>query len=107
MDFPKSDYDPGLRGTIRIAANTSAITQFLPVDLARFIEDHPNMGVYFFVNRYKYALSGHNGSRFREKRSSRYCHLTVLGDRIGLLPLSCIKSTKNSAASRAYRKIIR
>ena len=48
MDFPKSDYDPGLRGTIRIAANTSAITQILPVDLAGFIEDHPNMGVYFF-----------------------------------------------------------
>ena len=45
-----SNYDPGLRGTIRIAANTSAITQFLPVDLAGFIEEHPSMGVYFFVN---------------------------------------------------------
>ncbi len=67
MNFPKSDYDPGLRGTIRIATNTSAVTQFLPVDLAGFIEDHPNMGVYFFVNRYKYALSRHNGSRFRGK----------------------------------------
>ena len=88
MDFPRSDFDPGLRGAIRIAANASEITQFLPVDLAGFIEDHPNMGVYSFVNRYNYALSRHNSNRVREKRSSRYCHLIVSGDRIGLLLLS-------------------
>ena len=107
MGFPKSDYDPGLRGTICIGGNTFAITLFLPVDLAGFIEDHSNKGVYFFVNRYKYALNRHNGSRFIEKRSSRYCHLIVPGDCIGFLLLSCNKSSKNSAAFRAYRKIIR
>lgn len=36
-----SDYAEGVRGQVRIAANTSSITQFLPDDLARFMSEHP------------------------------------------------------------------
>ncbi|VFR16836.1 Transcriptional regulators, LysR family [plant metagenome] len=36
-----SDYAEGVRGQVRIAANTSVITQFLPEDLARFMALHP------------------------------------------------------------------
>lgn len=45
MDANMGDYASGLRGTVRIAANTSAITQFLPEDLACFIEQHPDMKI--------------------------------------------------------------
>lgn len=36
-----SDYALGVRGQVRIAANTSSLTQFLPEDLASFMEAHP------------------------------------------------------------------
>jgi molybdate transport repressor ModE-like protein len=36
-----SDYAQGVRGQVRIAANTSSITQFLPDDLSRFMTDYP------------------------------------------------------------------
>jgi molybdate transport repressor ModE-like protein len=36
-----SDYAHGVRGQVRIAANTSSITQFLPEDLAAFMDKHP------------------------------------------------------------------
>ncbi|CAM3402299.1 LysR substrate-binding domain-containing protein [Bordetella sputigena] len=36
-----SDYAQGVRGQVRIAANTSSITQFLPDDLSRFMTEHP------------------------------------------------------------------
>lgn len=36
-----SDYAHGVRGQVRIAANTSSITQFLPEDLAAFMLEHP------------------------------------------------------------------
>jgi len=36
-----SDYAHGARGQVRIAANTSSITQFLPEDLAAFMAAHP------------------------------------------------------------------
>lgn len=45
IDDHMSDFAQGLRGTVRIAANTSAITQFLPEDLALFVEDHPDMRI--------------------------------------------------------------
>jgi DNA-binding transcriptional LysR family regulator len=45
MDAHMGDYASGLRGTVRIAANTSAITQFLPEDLAGFVEEHPDMRI--------------------------------------------------------------
>jgi len=40
-----SDYAQGVRGQVRIAANTSSITQFLPEDLARFMEAYPAVNV--------------------------------------------------------------
>jgi molybdate transport repressor ModE-like protein len=36
-----SDYAHGVRGQVRIAANTSTITQFLPEHLAAFMDKHP------------------------------------------------------------------
>ena len=45
IDDHMSDFAQGLRGTVRIAANTSAITQFLPEDLALFVENHPEMRI--------------------------------------------------------------
>lgn len=45
IDDHMSDFAQGLRGTVRIAANTSSITQFLPEDLALFVEDHPDMRI--------------------------------------------------------------
>ena len=36
-----SDFAQGVRGQVRIAANTSSLTQFLPEDLAAFMEAHP------------------------------------------------------------------
>ncbi|WP_297843613.1 LysR family transcriptional regulator [uncultured Roseibium sp.] len=45
MDDHMGDFASGLRGTVRIAANTSAITQFLPEDLASFVQQHPDMRI--------------------------------------------------------------
>lgn len=38
-----SDFAKGIRGHIRIQANTSAITQFLPDDLAAFVAEYPDV----------------------------------------------------------------
>jgi DNA-binding transcriptional LysR family regulator len=40
-----SDYSSGARGTVRIWANTSSITQFLPDDLSSFMVAHPAIRV--------------------------------------------------------------
>jgi DNA-binding transcriptional LysR family regulator len=40
-----SDYASGVRGHVRMWANTSAIVQFLPVDLAGFLGEHPGIKV--------------------------------------------------------------
>ena len=45
MDAALSDYSRGRKGTVRIAANTSAITQFLPEDLAEFQQSHPDVRI--------------------------------------------------------------
>ncbi|KAG0773228.1 hypothetical protein G6F22_015053 [Rhizopus arrhizus] len=39
------DYSRGLRGFIRVYANISAITQFLPQDIKLFLNDYPNVQV--------------------------------------------------------------
>lgn len=39
------EYASGLRGFIRVHANISAITQFLPQDIKRFLGDYPNVQV--------------------------------------------------------------
>lgn len=36
----------GQRGTIRVAANSSSISQFLPEDLAEFLAAHPDLNVH-------------------------------------------------------------
>ncbi len=40
-----SDYAQGVRGQVRIAANTSSITQFLPEDLTTFMQAHPAVNI--------------------------------------------------------------
>lgn len=45
MDRSMEDFADGMRGAVRIAANTSSITQFLPEDLAAFSRDYPNIRI--------------------------------------------------------------
>jgi DNA-binding transcriptional LysR family regulator len=39
------DYGSGVRGQVRVVANISAITQFLPEELQRFMAQHPHVQV--------------------------------------------------------------
>lgn len=45
MDSQMLDFASGAKGSVRIAANTSAITQFLPEDLASFVEEYPEVRI--------------------------------------------------------------
>ncbi len=45
MDADMSEFADGLRGHVRVAANTSSITQFLPEDLAEFITAYPDLRI--------------------------------------------------------------
>ena len=45
MEADMGDHAGGVRGTVRLAANTSSITQFLPEDLAAFTRDHPQLRI--------------------------------------------------------------
>lgn len=41
LETELGDYEQGLRGSVRIFANVSALVQFLPGDLSRFLSRHP------------------------------------------------------------------
>jgi DNA-binding transcriptional LysR family regulator len=41
LESELGDYAQGLRGSIRIFANVSAMVQYLPADLSRFLTEHP------------------------------------------------------------------
>lgn len=45
MEQAMENFSDGLRGVVRIAANTSSITQFLPEDLAAFVDDFPDVRI--------------------------------------------------------------
>jgi DNA-binding transcriptional LysR family regulator len=45
MQGELSEYADGVRGHVRVHANISAVVQFLPEDLGRFIEHHPQVKV--------------------------------------------------------------
>ena len=45
MENQMHDFATGAKGSVRIAANTSAITQFLPEDLAGFAENYPDVRI--------------------------------------------------------------
>ncbi len=45
MASDASDYAVGVRGHVRLFANTSAVVQFLPDDLARFLRDNPHVRI--------------------------------------------------------------
>lgn len=45
MDHALGDYVSGARGQIRLLANTSAIVQFLPADIAEFLRSHPTIKI--------------------------------------------------------------
>ncbi|WP_397452807.1 LysR family transcriptional regulator [Pseudomonas sp. NA-150] len=47
MAYDASDYASGVRGHVRLFANTSAVIQFLPNDLARFLEVNPHVRIGF------------------------------------------------------------
>jgi len=45
LDSSLSGYVSGVRGQIRLIANTSAIVQFLPADIERFVQVHPGIKI--------------------------------------------------------------
>lgn len=45
MEAELSEFGAGVRGHVRVAANTSCITQFLPGELATFCEDNPEIRI--------------------------------------------------------------
>jgi DNA-binding transcriptional LysR family regulator len=45
MASEMSDFAVGVRGHVRVWANTSSIVQFLPVDLQRFLADNPSVRI--------------------------------------------------------------
>ncbi|MCU9840378.1 LysR substrate-binding domain-containing protein [Ruegeria sp. WL0004] len=45
MESEMGNHAEGIRGTIRVAANTSSITQFLPEDLAAFAKENPDLQI--------------------------------------------------------------
>jgi DNA-binding transcriptional LysR family regulator len=45
LDSSLSDYASGVRGQVRLLANTSSIVQFLPADLAGFLKRHPTVKI--------------------------------------------------------------
>ncbi|WP_248795516.1 LysR family transcriptional regulator [Pseudomonas sp. MWU13-2105] len=45
MASDASDYAVGVRGHVRLCANTSAVVQFLPDDLAPFLRDNPHVRI--------------------------------------------------------------
>jgi DNA-binding transcriptional LysR family regulator len=51
MTADLADYAKGVRGHLRIQANTSAITQYLPQDLAKFSAEYPDLKLELEENR--------------------------------------------------------
>lgn len=45
LDLQMRDYASGHRGLVRVFANMSAITQYLPHEMRAFFEQHPDIGV--------------------------------------------------------------
>lgn len=45
LESSLSGFVSGVRGQIRLIANTSAIVQFLPADIARFVDQHPSLKI--------------------------------------------------------------
>lgn len=45
LESSLSGFVSGVRGQIRLIANTSAIVQFLPADIARFVDKHPSLKI--------------------------------------------------------------
>jgi len=45
MQGELSEYADGVRGHVRVHASISAIVQFLPEDLGRFVQDHPEVKI--------------------------------------------------------------
>ena len=45
MEAELSEFGAGVRGHVRVAANTSCVTQFLPGELAAFLEENPEIHI--------------------------------------------------------------
>jgi len=51
MESELSEFADGAKGHVRIAANTSAVTQFLPDEMAAFMRDNPDVRVELIEDR--------------------------------------------------------
>ncbi|WP_353174566.1 LysR substrate-binding domain-containing protein [Paracandidimonas soli] len=67
-----SDFAHGLRGQIRIAANTSSLTQFLPEDLAAFMQAQPGVRI---------DLEEHNSNHIVQLVRDNRADLGIFADR--------------------------
>ncbi|CAM3402109.1 LysR family transcriptional regulator [Paracidovorax anthurii] len=76
------DYRAGVRGHVRVVANISAITQFLPSDLQRFMAAHPQVQV-----RLQEQISSAIAQSVAENAADvGILHHGDYGDRVTLLP---------------------
>lgn len=67
-----SDFAHGLRGQVRIAANTSSLTQFLPEDLAGFMAQQPGVRI---------DLEEHNSAHIVQSVRDNRADLGIFADR--------------------------
>ncbi len=91
MEAELSEYTNGMRGQVRLWANTSSITQFLPEDLTDYVERFPEVGIELreetsqaIVDGVREGLtdvgvfSGHIASGDLETRTYRHDNLMVI-----------------------------
>lgn len=74
-----SDYAFGVKGQVRVAANTSAITQFLADDLAAFMRAHPAIRI---------SLKEENSTRIVKAAVDNQVDLAIFADRTPCAGLS-------------------
>ncbi len=73
MEGEMSEYADGARGHVRIAANTSAITQFLPDDLSKFKSEYPDVRI---------ALSEHTSETAVQDVSKGLADIAIFSEAI-------------------------
>lgn len=91
MEAELSEYTNGMRGQVRLWANTSSITQFVPEDLTRYVESFPEVGIKLreetsqvIIDGIREGLtdigvfSGHIDSGDLETRTYRHDNLMVI-----------------------------
>lgn len=69
LDSTLSNYANGVKGQVRLVANTSAIVQFLPDDLSSFLKQHPTV---------KIDLEEHTSEEVQKLISSGFADLGIM-----------------------------